>query len=225
MFFNKYILRSPDDKNGGINNDLDGLDDLLNDDDVNLDDLGGDDDDDSDVDENDAASFMTYKVNKRVSSLDISASSKQDHRFMTRFSKKEADEHLRDEFLRKMRKPVIKPFAIIKDFPYKKKASDKDIPDKNNVSEEFILIVGRLPKWRTIMHQLNERPYIIGECMYVHKGNYDIGTLKPHIALVISKKYKTIKPMEIRDCFDPVKAVMQNGAPYVIYKEFPKRLS
>lgn len=221
-----FILHSPDDKKGVTNDDFD---DLLGDD-VNLDNLDSvesveDGDDDAEVDENNAAAFAKYKRNNRVSYMDISASSKEDHRCMTRVTKKEMTEHIRDEFLRYMRKPITKPFAIVKDFPFKKKSSDSDIENKNNVETGFLLVVGRLPKWKNILHQIDERPYILGECMLVLKGKYDIGDiLRPHIGLVISKKYKTIKPMEIRDCFDPVKAVMQNGAPYVIYKEFPKRI-
>jgi hypothetical protein len=221
-----FILHSPEDKKG-VNND--DFDDLLGDE-INLDDLDNDNEeegeegDGAEVDENGKISII-YKKESRVSRMDISASSKEDHRLMTRVTKKEMTEHIRDEFLRKMQKAVIKPFAIIKDFPFKKKDSDKDKEDKTNVDSGFLLVVGRLPKWKNIMHQLDERPYIIGECMLVKKGIYDIGKIeRPHIGLVISKKYKTIKTQEIRDCFDPVKALMQNGAPYVIYKEFPKRI-
>ncbi len=214
-----FILRHPD--------DLSGFDDLI-DDDVNLDALADDskddDDDDADIDENNVALFLKYREDNRPTKLDACSSSKEDHRYMSRCTKKDAEDHLK-KMLVQMRKPIIKPFAIIKDFQYKKKASDSDIPDPKgkNVEEDFLLVIGRLPKWKNIMHQLDERPYILGECMYVHRGKYDIGVLKPHFALKINKKYKTIKPMEIRDCFDPIKATLQNGAPYVIYKEFPKR--
>lgn len=170
-----------------------------------------------------ATTVKGYRVDNKIARMDISESSKEDHRFMTRYTRKQAEDFLKKDYIY-MQKRVIMPFAIIEDYPFKKKPTDKDVPDKknSNVDMGIILAIGRLPKWRNILHQLDESAYILGECMYVHRGNYDIGALKPHIALVLHKKYKTIKPMDIRDLFDPIKNELQNGAPYVIYKEFPK---
>lgn len=221
-----FILRNADDKNGGFDFSFSHL--MDDDEEIDLDSIDVDDEDEEEEDDDLASAsdgeYIKYKLDNKVARLDISASSKQDHRYMTRFTKKEAEESLRKDLIT-LRKPKIKPFAIVKDFEFKKKSSDKDIPDKNNVDVGNLLVIGRLPKWKTIMHQLNERPYILGECMFVQRGNYDIGPLKPHIALVLTKKYKTIKPTEVRDCFDPIKALMQNGKPVVFYKEFPKRLA
>jgi hypothetical protein len=62
--------------------------------------------------------------------------------------------------------------------------------------------------------------------MLIRPGMYDIGQLKPHFALVVKKKYKVIKQakIRIRDLFDIVKNELQNGKPFVVYKEFPKKL-
>jgi hypothetical protein len=163
-----------------------------------------------------------YKKDNRIAKMDISESSKEDHRMMKRYTRKEAEDFLKKDYIY-LQKKVIMPFAIVEDYPYKNKTSEKDVPDSknSNVNIGLVLTIGRLPKWKNILHQLDESAYILGECMYVARGNYDIGALKPHIALVIHKKYRIIKPIDIRDLFDPIKNELQNGAPYVIYKEFP----
>jgi len=164
-----------------------------------------------------------YRNDNRIARMDISESCKEDHRFMTRYTRKDAEDFLKKDYIY-LQKRVIMPFAIVEEYPFKKKASDKDVPDakKSNVDMGMIIAIGRLPKWKNIMHQLDESAYILGECAYIHRGKYDIGDLKPHIALVIHKKYKTIKPIDIRDLFDPIKNELQNNAPCVVYKEFPK---
>jgi hypothetical protein len=62
--------------------------------------------------------------------------------------------------------------------------------------------------------------------MLVRPGLYDIGQLKPHFALVIKKKYKVIKQakIRIRELFEKVKNELQNGKPFIVYKEFPKKI-
>ena len=169
------------------------------------------------------SAVKAFRNDNRIARMDISESSKEDHRFMTRYTRKEAEDFLKKEYIY-LQKRVIVPFAIVEDYPFKTKSSDKDVPDakNSNVDMGMILVMGRLPKWKNIKHQLDESAFIIGEATFIDRGKYDIGTLKPHIALVVHKKYKIIKPIDIRDLFDPIKNEMQNGAPYVIYKEFPK---
>ncbi len=189
------------------------------------DDLGGDPNAELELPAEEKGVAKAYRNENRIARMDISESSKEDHRFMTRYTRKDAEDFLKKDYLY-LKKRVIMPFAIVEDYAFKKKASDKDVPDakNSNVDIGMILAIGRLPKWKNIMHQLDESAYIIGECAYIHRGKYDIGELKPHIALVIHKKYKIIKPIDIRDLFDPIKNELQNNAPYVVYKEFPKPL-
>jgi hypothetical protein len=115
---------------------------------------------------------------------------------------------------------MIQPFLIMDEYPFKTKNSDSDIPRKDgkNVEEDLVLVIGRLPKFKSI-EEFKGKPYIRGEIMLVRPGLYDIGQLKPHFALVIKKKYKGI-----RELFEKVKNELQNGKPFIVYKEFPKKI-
>ena len=171
---------------------------------------------------------LPYKRNNRPSSLDISKSSKENHKYPQRVTEKEALDHLRDVY-RKMKKQQIWPFAVVFDYPFKKKSSDSDIVNEKetNANRGMLLVFGKLMKWKNVFKdEFAGLPYIKGEAVLIRRGKYDIGYLKPHIALRVTDKRKgeKIKPIKLRDLFDPIKNELQNGKPFVNYKELPKRI-
>lgn len=172
---------------------------------------------------------LPFKLEKRIARLDITKNSKEDHRTVMRYTKKELENQLKKDYLYMMGKKymMIQPFTVMGDYPYKKKSSDSDILNDKNVDEDYVIAIGRLPKWRGT-EEFRGKPYLLGELMYVRRGTYyvngEVKELLPHFALIIKKKYKTIKKKRVRDLFDPLKQRLQQGKPFEVYKEFPKIL-
>ncbi len=177
----------------------------------------------------DKLSYAETRVEKRPARLDISKNSEEDSRHPNRHTKGDLEDQLKKDYRYMKGKGyfMIQPFLIMDEYPFKVKNSDSDIPRKDgkNVEEDLVLVLGRLPKFKSI-EEFKGKPYIRGEIMLIRPGMYDIGQLKPHFALVVKKKYKVIKQakIRIRDLFDIVKNELQNGKPFVVYKEFPKKL-
>jgi hypothetical protein len=173
--------------------------------------------------------YAEVKIEKRPARLDITKNSEEDSRYPNRHTKGDLEDQVKKDFRYMKGKGffMIQPFLIMDEYPFKTKNSDSDIPrsDGKNVAEDLVLVIGRLPKFKSI-EEFKGKPYIRGEIMLVRPGLYDIGQLKPHFALVIKKKYKVIKQakIRIRELFDIVKNELQNGKPFVLYKEFPKKI-
>ena len=117
-----------------------------------------------------------------------------------------------------------KVIVDIRDYPYKKKKSDSDIMNDNNVDEDYVMVIGKILKWRGT-EEFKGKPYKLGYIMYVKRGEYwvngKIMKLDPHFAIVLKKSYKRIKPKRIRDLLSPLKQKLRNGKPFGIYKDFP----
>ena len=171
--------------------------------------------------------YAEVRIEKRPARLDITKNSEEDSRIPNRHTKADLEDQVKKDFRYMKGKGyfMVQPFLIMDEYPFKTKNSDSDIPRKDgkNVDEDIVLVIGRLPKFKSV-EEFKGKPYIRGEIMLVRPGLYDIGQLKPHFALVIKKKYKVIKQAKIRvrDLFDVVKNELQNGKPFVVYKEFPK---
>jgi hypothetical protein len=171
--------------------------------------------------------YAEVRIEKRPARLDITKNSEEDSRIPNRHTKGDLEDQVKKDFRYMKGKGyfMVQPFLIMDEYPFKTKNSDSDIPRKDgkNVDEDIVLVIGRLPKFKSV-EEFKGKPYIRGEIMLVRPGLYDIGQLKPHFALVIKKKYKVIKQAKIRvrDLFDVVKNELQNGKPFVLYKEFPK---
>jgi len=172
--------------------------------------------------------YLKFSEYSKISSLDITKNSKEDHRYVKRYTKKEAEDQLKKELKyfrgRCKSKIVIKPFVIMMDYPFKKKKSDSDIVNDKNIDEDFILVMGRLPKFRGT-EQFKGKSYIMGQIAYLPSGGYDIGHQLRHFGIKIKKQVrKKIKPRYIRDLFDPIKNSLRTGKPYSIYKELPRKI-
>jgi hypothetical protein len=171
--------------------------------------------------------YAEVRIEKRPARLDITKNSEEDSRIPNRHTKGDLEDQVKKDFRYMKGKGyfMVQPFLIMDEYPFKTKNGDSDIPRKDgkNVDEDIVLVIGRLPKFKSV-EEFKGKPYIRGEIMLVRPGLYDIGQLKPHFALVIKKKYKVIKQAKIRvrDLFDVVKNELQNGKPFVLYKEFPK---
>lgn len=171
--------------------------------------------------------YVETRLEKRPARLDITKNSEEDHRHLNRYTKKDLEEQVKKDYryMRGKGYMMIQPFLILDEYPFKVKSSDSDVirKDGKNVEEDIVLVIGRLPKLKGT-EEFKRKPYIRGEIMFIRPGHYDIGLLKPHFALVIKKKYKVIKQakIRIRDLFDIVKNELQNGKPFIVYKEFPK---
>ncbi|MCP4437803.1 MAG: hypothetical protein GY810_02580 [Aureispira sp.] len=173
--------------------------------------------------------ILPFKREKRPARLDITKNSKSNHRNVQRYTKKEMAEQLKKDhrYMKGKRYMMIQPFAMMADYFYKKKKSDEDAirDDLKNVEFDYVFVIGRLPKWKST-EEFKGKAYVIGECMFVRKGIYDVDgerkLLLPHFALVVKKKYKVIKTKRIRDVLAPLKQRLRTGKPYGIYKEFPK---
>lgn len=171
--------------------------------------------------------YAEVRIEKRPARLDITKNSEEDSRIPNRHTRGDLEDQVKKDFRYMKGKGyfMVQPFLIMDEYPFKTKNSDSDIPRKDgkNVDEDIVLVIGRLPKFKSV-EEFKGKPYIRGEIMLVRPGLYDIGQLKPHFALVIKKKYKVIKQAKIRvrDLFDVVKNELQNGKPFVLYKEFPK---
>lgn len=178
-------------------------------------------------------SALPYRLEKRPARLDITKSSKEDHRWPMRFTKRELEDQLDRDYKYAKQKSfmMIQPFMVMLDYPYKKNKSDSDVPDKDgkNVDVAPMLVIGRLPRFKSVEEYKNEKSYVMGEIMYVRRGLYYVPesgetvSLKPHFAMVIRKRRerKKIKPIDVRELFDPIKNELQNGKPFVVYKELP----
>jgi hypothetical protein len=171
--------------------------------------------------------YAEVRIEKRPARLDITKNSEEDSRIPNRHTRGDLEDQVKKDFRYMKGKGyfMVQPFLIMDEYPFKTKNGDSDIPRKDgkNVDEDIVLVIGRLPKFKSV-EEFKGKPYIRGEIMLVRPGLYDIGQLKPHFALVIKKKYKVIKQAKIRvrDLFDVVKNELQNGKPFVLYKEFPK---
>ncbi len=176
-----------------------------------------------------AKEYLKLVEDNKKARLDITKNSKEDHRYVERCTPKEVDDQLKKDTKyfkgRCKSKIVVKPLLIMENYPYKKKKSDSDIPrsDGRNVEEDFVLVIGRLPKFRGT-EQFKGKAYVMGSIAYLPQGQYDIGFLKRHFGIVIKKKYKRIKKSKIRKLFDPVKNELRTGWPFTIYKEMPRKL-
>jgi len=173
--------------------------------------------------------YAETKLERRPARLDITKNSEEDSRIPNRHTKDDLEDQIKKDFRYMKGKGyfMIQPFLIMDEYPFKTKNSDSDIPRKDgkNVEEDLVLVIGRLPKFKSI-EEFKGKPYIRGEIMLVRPGLYDIGQLKPHFALLIKKKYKVIKQakIRIRELFEKVKNELQNGKPFIVYKEFPKKI-
>lgn len=176
------------------------------------------------------ANYLPIVEDNKKARVDITKNSSEDHRTVARYTKKELEEQLVKDYKyfkdRCKSKIVVKPFLIMGEYPFKKKKSDSDIIDESgkNVEEDYVLVIGRLPKLKGT-EEFKGKPYIRGLIAYIPQGNYDIGFLKRHFGIVVKKKYKIITKRKIRPLFDPVKGVMRNGWPFSVYKEFPRKIT
>ncbi len=171
--------------------------------------------------------LLPFKHEKRKARLDITKNSSEDHRSVKRYTKKELNDQLVKDYRYMMGKSymMIQPVTIMADYPYKKKKSDSDIEDgKKNVEEDYVLVIGKLQKWRGT-EQFRGKAYKLGHIMYVRKGDYWIDgkeiAVEPHFAIVLHKTYKRIKSKRIRDLLSVLKHRLRTGKPFTIYKEFP----
>jgi hypothetical protein len=170
--------------------------------------------------------ILAYKKENRKARLDITKNSKEDHRYIKRYTKKEIEDQLKKDYRYMLGKPymVIQPLTILAEYPFKKKSSDADIPNKHNVDLDYVICIGKILKWRGT-EQFKGKPYRLGRIMYLKRGDYwvngKIQTFDPHFAIVLSKSYKRIKSKRIRDLFLPLKQRLRSGKPFGIYKEFP----
>jgi hypothetical protein len=169
---------------------------------------------------------LPYKKEKRKAKLDVTKSSKDDHRNIKRYTKSELDGQLKRDYKYMLGKPymVIQPVTIIADYPYKKKKSNSDSIESYNVEYDYALVIGKLLKWRST-EEFKRKPYKLGEIMYMKRGVYWVnGTqmrMEPHFAIVLHRSYKRIKSKRIRDMLAPLKQRLRAGKPFSIYKEFP----
>lgn len=170
--------------------------------------------------------LLPHKKEKRKAKLDVTKSSKEDHRNIKRYTKSELDEQLKRDYKYMLSKPymVIQPVTILAEYPYKKKKSDSDEIKSYNVEYDYALIIGKLLKWRST-EEFRRKPYKLGEIMYMKRGVYWVnGTqmrMEPHFAIVLHRSYKRIKSKRIRDMLAPLKQRLRAGKPFSIYKEFP----
>lgn len=227
--------------------DNDDLESFLEDDENDDDDLAAfledeDEDDDEDDDDDtaeddfgDLANFipskkpqplLPFKKDPRKAKLDITKNSKEDHRTIMRYTKKEVEDQLKRDYKYMLSKPymMIRPVTIMADYPYKKKSSDSDIMNDKNIDEDYVIVIGKILKWRGT-EEFKGKPYKLGHIMYVKRGEYwvngKIMKLDPHFAIVLKKSYKRIKSKRIRDLFKPLKQRLRTGKPFGIYKDFP----
>lgn len=169
---------------------------------------------------------LPYKKEKRKAKLDITKSSKDDHRNVKRYTKSELDEQLKRDYKYMLSKPymVIQPVTIMADYPYKKQKNNSDSIESYNVEYDYALVIGKLLKWRST-EEFKRKPYKLGEIMYMKRGVYWVnGTemrMDPHFAIVLHRSYKRIKSKRIRDMLAPLKQRLRTGKPFSIYKEFP----
>lgn len=169
---------------------------------------------------------LPYKREKRKAKLDITKSSKDDHRKVKRYTKSELDEQLKRDYKYMLGKPymVIQPVTIMADYPYKKKKSNSDSIESYNVEYDYVLVIGKLLKWRST-EEFKRKPYKLGEIMYMKRGVYWVNgtqmSMNPHFAIVLNRSYKRIKSKRIRDMLAPLKQRLRPGKPFSIYKEFP----
>jgi hypothetical protein len=169
---------------------------------------------------------LPYKKEKRKAKLDITKSSKDDHRNVKRYTKSELDEQLKRDYKYMLSKPymVIQPVTIMADYPYKKQKNNSDSIESYNVEYDYALVIGKLLKWRST-EEFKRKPYKLGEIMYMKRGVYWVnGTemrMDPHFAIVLHRSYKRIKSKRIRDMLAPLKQRLRAGKPFSIYKEFP----
>lgn len=170
--------------------------------------------------------LLPFKKDPRKAKLDITKNSKEDHRTIMRFTKSEIQDQLKRDYKYMLSKPymMIRPVTIMADYPYKKKKSDSDIMNDKNVDEDYVMVIGKILKWRGT-EEFKGKPYKLGYIMYVKRGEYwvngKIMKLDPHFAIVLKKSYKRIKPKRIRDLLSPLKQKLRNGKPFGIYKDFP----
>lgn len=171
--------------------------------------------------------LLPFKHEKRKARVDITKNSKEDHREVKRYTKKEINDQLIKDYRYMMAKNymMIQPVTIMEKYPYKKKKSDSDIINGDkNVDEDYVLVIGKLPKWRST-EQFRGKAYILGHIMYIRRGDYwvngEVRNMEPHFAIVIVRKYKRIKSKRIRDLLKPLKHRLRSGKPFTIYKEFP----
>ncbi len=170
--------------------------------------------------------ILPFKHEKRKARLDITKNSSEDHRTVKRYTKKEINDQLIKDYRYMMAKGymMIQPVTVMEKYPYKKKKSNSDIIKARNVDEDYVLVIGKLQKWRGT-EEFKGKAYKLGSIMYVRKGDYwvngKIMAMAPHFAIVIHKSYKRIKSKRIRDCLAPLKQRLRTGKPFSIYKEFP----
>lgn len=170
--------------------------------------------------------ILPYKREKRKARLDITKNSKSDHRNIQRYTKNELNEQLKRDYKFMLGKPymVIQPVTIMAEYPYKKKKSDDDEVKSYNTDLDYVLVIGKLLKWRST-EEFKGKPYKLGEIMYVKRGIYWVDgkelSMEPHFAIVINRSYKRIKSKRIRDLLAPLKQRLRSGKPFSIYKEFP----
>ncbi len=170
--------------------------------------------------------ILPYKKEKRKAKLDITKNSKEDHRDIKRYTKSELQEQLKRDYKYMLGKPymVIQPVTILADYPYKKKKSNSDAINDHNVEYDYVLVIGKLLKWRST-EEFRGKAYKLGEIMYMKRGVYWVNgkqvRMEPHFAIVLHRSYKRIKSKRIRDLLAPLKQRLRAGKPFSIYKEFP----
>ncbi|MGH1337781.1 MAG: hypothetical protein ACRBFS_16795 [Aureispira sp.] len=170
--------------------------------------------------------ILPYKKEKRKARLDITKNSKSDHRDIKRYTKSELNDQLKRDYKYMLSKPymMIQPVTIMADYPYKKKKSDDDSIKSYNTDLDYVLVIGKLLKWRST-EEFKGKPYKLGEIMYVKRGIYWVAgkklAMEPHFAIVLNRSYKRIKTKRIRDMLAPLKQRLRSGKPFSIYKEFP----
>ena len=170
--------------------------------------------------------ICAYKQEKRKARVDITKSSKEDHRARQRYTKKELDDYIEKEYKYMKSKPymVIHQFTIMEKYPFKKKKSDSDIITEDNTDYDYALVFGKQLKWKSQL-DFKHNAHLLGEIMFMRRGVYWIEgeeiEMEPHFALVVNKKRKRIKPKRIRDLFSTLKQRLRSGKPFGIYSEFP----
>ncbi|MFK7795996.1 MAG: hypothetical protein AB8E82_00980 [Aureispira sp.] len=170
--------------------------------------------------------LLPYKKEKRKARLDITKNSKSDHRDIKRYTKSELNDQLKRDYKFMLGKPymMIQPVTIMAEYPYKKKKSDDDEIKSYNTELDYVLVIGKLLKWRST-EEFKGKPYKLGEIMYMKRGIYWVDgkelSMEPHFAIVINRSYKRIKSKRIRDLLAPLKQRLRSGKPFSIYKDFP----
>jgi chromatin segregation and condensation protein Rec8/ScpA/Scc1 (kleisin family) len=98
--------------------------------------------------------YAEVRIEKRPARLDITKNSEEDSRIPNRHTKGDLEDQVKKDYKYMKAKGyfMVQPFLIMDEYPFKTKNSDSDIPrsDGKNVEEDLVLVIGRLPKFKSI---------------------------------------------------------------------------